>query len=94
MFCDFGSEITAGDQVAEEVSVRMEKVGLGFCGVMYLWRRRAVRMHVQSRVYAGAVRTVLLYESETWALGAEEVRRLSVFDRRCIRRIGCIWWEH
>ena len=40
------------------------------------------------------MRSVLLYGSETWPLKAEDVRRLSVFDHRCLRSIGKIWWEH
>ena len=40
------------------------------------------------------MRSVLLCGSETWPLKAEDVRRLSVLDHRCLRNIGKIWWEH
>ncbi|KAG5451975.1 hypothetical protein CSKR_112044 [Clonorchis sinensis] len=29
-----------------------------------------------------------------WPLRAEDVKRLSVFDHRCLRSIARIWWEH
>ncbi|KAG5453184.1 hypothetical protein CSKR_112745 [Clonorchis sinensis] len=29
-----------------------------------------------------------------WRLRAEDVKRLSVFDHRCLRSIARIWWEH
>ena len=28
------------------------------------------------------------------SLKAEDIRRLSMFDHRCLRSIGKIWWEH
>ena len=40
------------------------------------------------------MRSVLLYGSETLPLKAEDVRRLSVFDHRCLRNMGKILWEH
>ncbi|KER29340.1 hypothetical protein T265_04002 [Opisthorchis viverrini] len=39
-------------------------------------------------IYTAAMRSILLYESETGR------RRLSVFDRRCRRSIGRVWWGH
>ena len=41
-----------------------------------------------------AVRSVLLYGSETWPLKAEYIRRLCVFDHCGLRSIGKIRWEH
>ncbi|KER31961.1 hypothetical protein T265_12888, partial [Opisthorchis viverrini] len=49
---------------------------------------------VKGRVYNAAVRSILLYGSETCPLRAEDVKRLSVFDHRCLRSIAGIWWEH
>ncbi|KER22698.1 hypothetical protein T265_09253 [Opisthorchis viverrini] len=60
----------------------------------YLWRRRDISFSVKGRVYNAAVRSILLYGSETWPLRAEDVKRLSVFDHRCLRSIARIWWEH
>ena len=53
-----------------------------------------IKLSTKGRVYSAAVRSVLLYGSETWPLKAEDIRRLSVFDHRCLRSIGKIWWEH
>ena len=40
------------------------------------------------------MRAVLLYGSETWALRAEDTRRLTVFDNRCLRSIARVRWQH
>ncbi|VDP10399.1 unnamed protein product [Schistosoma margrebowiei] len=41
-----------------------------------------------------SVRAVLLYACETWPFRVEDVRRPSVFDHRCLRRIADIQWQH
>ncbi|VDP28685.1 unnamed protein product, partial [Schistosoma curassoni] len=41
-----------------------------------------------------AVRSVLLYGSETWPLRVENTRKLLVFDHRCLRNIAGVCWDH
>ncbi|KER25293.1 LOW QUALITY PROTEIN: hypothetical protein T265_14240 [Opisthorchis viverrini] len=65
-----------------------------FANLRHLWRRPDISFSVKGRVYNAAVRSILLYGSETWPLRAEDVKRLSVFDHRCLRSIARIWWEH
>ncbi|VDO77960.1 unnamed protein product [Schistosoma margrebowiei] len=36
----------------------------------------------------------MLYACATWPLRVENVRRLSVFDHRCLRRIADIQWQN
>ena len=38
------------------------------------------------------VRAVLLYGSETWPFRVEDLRRLQVFDNRCLRTIAGVGW--
>ncbi|VDP74320.1 unnamed protein product, partial [Schistosoma curassoni] len=59
-----------------------------------LWRRRDIRLSTKGRVYCAAVRSVLPYGSETWPVGVEDIRRLLVFDHRCLRNIARISWDH
>ncbi|KER22847.1 hypothetical protein T265_09123 [Opisthorchis viverrini] len=58
------------------------------------WKRYGDLKSASILVYNAAVRSILLYGSETWPLRAEDVKRLSVFDHRCLRSIARIWWEH
>ncbi|VDP39878.1 unnamed protein product [Schistosoma mattheei] len=51
-------------------------------------------MAVKDRIYNASVRAVLLYTRKTWLFRVEEVRRLSVFDYRFLRRIADIQWRH
>ncbi|VDP74165.1 unnamed protein product [Schistosoma mattheei] len=60
----------------------------------HLWRLRDVSLAVDGRIYNALVRAALLYACESWPLQVEDVRRLSVFDHRCLRRIADIQWQH
>ena len=93
-FTYLGSCITPDGSIAEELSSHIRKARLAFPNLHHLWRRNDIKLSTKGRVYSAAVRSVLLYGSETWPLTAEDVRRLSVFDHRCLRCIGKIWWKH
>ena len=90
----FSSCISPGGHISSEVSARIQKARLAFTKLKHLWRRRDIRLSTKGRVYAAAVRPVLLYGSETWPLRAGDTRRLSVFEHRCLRSIARIWWEN
>ncbi|KAG5454328.1 hypothetical protein CSKR_109219 [Clonorchis sinensis] len=83
-----------GGLAKDDISIRIGKARAAFVNLRHLWRRRDISLSVKGRVYNAAVRSVLLYGSETWPLRAEDVKRLSVFDHRCLRSIARIWWEH
>ncbi|RTG89940.1 uncharacterized protein DC041_0008593 [Schistosoma bovis] len=79
----------------EQIEVVDKFVYLGSCisaaravyaNLGHLWRLR--------RIYNASVRAVLFYACETWPLRVEGVRRLSVFDHRCLQRIADIQWQH
>ena len=93
-FVYLGSCVSAGRGVTEEISNRIVKARVAYANLSHLWRRRDVSLAVKGRVYNASVRTVLLYACETWPLRAEDVRRLCVFDHRCLRRIACVRWNH
>ena len=93
-FTYLGSCITPDGSIAEVLSPRIRKARLAFSNLHHLWRRNDNKLSTKGRVYSAVVRSVLLHGSETWPLKAEDVRRLSVFDHRCLRSIGKICWEH
>ncbi|MBM6549315.1 reverse transcriptase family protein [Streptococcus dysgalactiae subsp. equisimilis] len=93
-FSYLGSYITAGGGIGDEIKSRIAKARLAFVNLRHLWRRRDIRLLLKGRVYVATVRSVLLYGCETWPLRVEDVRRLSVFDNRCLRSIARIWWQH
>ena len=79
--------ISVGGLAGNEISLRIMKARAASSNLQHLWRRRDVNLSVKGKVYNAAVRSVLLYGSETWPLRAD-VRRPSVFDHRCLRSIA------
>ncbi|VDP37568.1 unnamed protein product, partial [Schistosoma mattheei] len=51
--------------VSDEISARIRKARLASANLRHLWRRRDIRLPIKGRLYCAAVRSVLLYGSET-----------------------------
>jgi hypothetical protein len=92
-FVYLGSCVSAGGTIKDEVTSRIAKARLAFTNLKHLWRRRDIPLLLKGRVYKATVRAVLLYGCETWSLRAEDLRKLSVFDNRCLRSIARVWWD-
>ncbi|CAH8288633.1 unnamed protein product [Heterobilharzia americana] len=93
-FTYLGSWFIPGGSVVDEISARIQKARLASAKLRHLWRRHDVRLSIKGRVYCTAVRSVLLYGCKTWPLKVEDMRRLQVFDHRCLCSIGRIPWCH
>ncbi|VDO78697.1 unnamed protein product [Schistosoma margrebowiei] len=89
-----GSCISADGDLSGEINARIVKARAAYANLGYLGRLRDVSLAVKGRIYNWSMRPVLLYVCETWPLRVEDVRRLSVFDHRCLRRIADIQWQH
>ena len=59
---------------------------------MSLIASKGVSLNLKGRVYKTTVRAVLLYGSETWPIRVEDLRRVQVFDNRCLRTIAGVGW--
>ncbi|KAH9587729.1 hypothetical protein MS3_00005358 [Schistosoma haematobium] len=92
-FVYLGSCISAGGGVSDEINARIVKARAAYASLGHLWRLRDVSLAVKGGIYNALVRAVLLYACETGPLRVEDVRRLSVFDHRCLRRIADIQWQ-
>ncbi|VDP59349.1 unnamed protein product [Schistosoma mattheei] len=87
-FVYLGSCISAGGGVSDGISSRIVKAREAHANLGYLWCLCDISLHVKGRIHNALVRAVLLYACENWPLRVEDVRRLSVFDYHCLRRIA------
>ena len=92
-FTYLGSCISSDGSVGKEVSARISKARAAFANLRHLWRQRGISLELKGRVYRATVRAVLLYGSETWSVRTEDIRRLQVFDNRCLRTIARVGWS-
>ncbi|KER33519.1 hypothetical protein T265_00633 [Opisthorchis viverrini] len=75
------------DARASDCSVT-DEARAAFAKLRHLWRKNGLSLNLKGRVYQTTVRAVLLYGCETWPIRAAELRRLQVFDNRCLRTIA------
>lgn len=60
-----GSYIPPGSRTLDERSARIRKARIASNHLRHLWLRRGIRLSIKGQVYATALRSVLLYASET-----------------------------
>ena len=87
-FTYLGSCISCDATLKNEISARISRALVAFRNLGHLWRQKGISLKLKGRVYKTTVRAVLLYGCETWTLRAEDLKRLQVFDNRCLRSIA------
>jgi hypothetical protein len=92
-FTYLGSCISSDCSVQAEVASRISKARVAFANLRHLWRQNGISLSLKGRIYRATVRAVLLYGCETWSLRAEDLRKLQVFDNRCLRTIAHVGWH-
>ena len=88
-----GSCISSDGKVGKEIENRISKATATFAGLRHLWHQKGISLGLKVRVYKATVRAVLLYGCETWPIRSDDLRRLEVFDHRCLRSIAHIRWD-
>ncbi|KER27743.1 hypothetical protein T265_05297 [Opisthorchis viverrini] len=91
-FTYLGSCISSDCSVTDEVNARICEARAAFANLRHLWRQNGLSLNLKGRVYQATVRAVLLYGCETWPIRAADLRRLQVFDNRCLRTITRLGW--
>ena len=87
-FTYLGSNITEVCELQNEVAVRIGKASRAFgCLQKSIFQNKRLSTSINREVYRATVLSVLLYGTETWAVKAHSLRRLSGFHNRCIRSI-------
>ncbi|KER19829.1 hypothetical protein T265_11495 [Opisthorchis viverrini] len=89
---DISISISSDCSVTGEVNARICKARTAFANLRHLWRQYSLSLNLKGRVYQARVRVVLLYGCETWPIRAAELRRLQVFDNRCLKTIARVGW--
>ncbi|VDP55686.1 unnamed protein product [Schistosoma margrebowiei] len=83
--------ISANELLSEEIS---ERIRNAFANLRHVWQRRDIRLSIKERVYCAAVRSGLIYGSESWSLRVEDTRKLLLFDHGCLKNIAGVCWDH
>ncbi|KER34118.1 hypothetical protein T265_12417 [Opisthorchis viverrini] len=92
-FTYLGSCTSSDGSVSDEVSARISKARITFANLHHLWRQKGISLDLKGRVYLATVRAVLLCGCKTWPLRTDDVRRLQVFNHRCLRSVAGFGWR-
>jgi hypothetical protein len=57
-----------------------------------VWRNHNISKGVEIQIFNTNVKSVLLYDCETWKTTNQITRRLQIFINKCLRRIMNIKW--
>ena len=82
-----GSTISETGGIDREISCRIAKARSAFCRLNNLWRSEEVTLRTKMHIYNAAIRSVLLYGSNTWPAKMSDIKQLEVFENYCRRRI-------
>ena len=83
-----GSIISNDGELYAELSGRLAKAAKVFGSLhQSIFTNRSLSVEARRCVYLSTVVATLLYGSETWAVKADQMRRLEVFHNCCVRGI-------
>lgn len=84
-FCYLGDVIGAGGGVQEASKARVKCAWAKFRELEPILTCRGASLKTKGKIYQACVRSVLTYGSETWAMKAEDMRRLERTERMMVR---------
>ena len=87
-FTYLGSIISDDGEIGAEVSTRIGRASRAFgCLQRSIFQNHRLTIATKREVYKATVLSVLLYGTETWAIKAHSLKRMSGFHNRCVRTI-------
>jgi hypothetical protein len=84
-FCYLGDMIGQSGGSSDAVSARVRSAWAKFRELLPILTNRGIALKTRGHVYKLAVRSVLLYGSETWPLNSEDTTRLARNDNSMVR---------
>ncbi|KAH7700623.1 reverse transcriptase [Aphelenchoides avenae] len=86
-FCYLGSIITRDGNVRPDITQRLNKARAAFGMLQQCLWSTSISTKMKLRVYATAIRPILLYAAETWQMTQYEQEDLDKAERRFLRKI-------
>lgn len=82
-----GMDVAANGTLGEEINHRVNEAEKVIGAVRAVWKGRKISKEAKVGMFESIVVPTMLYGSETWALKAEERRRIEVVELKCLRAI-------
>ena len=86
-FSYLGTIVNGNNTLEEEIRERILKGNKAFYANRSLFKSKLVFRKSKLKLYWSVIRPVVVYGSETWVLKESIIQRLSVFERKILRKI-------
>ena len=93
-FVYLGSLMSVDGSSDAEVKARLSKARHAFRTLRNFWRNQNISQHTKLRIYKTNVLSSLLYGAESWKITEAVLKKLEVFQRKCLRIILGIFWPN
>ena len=93
-FVYLGTLMTSDGSSDAEVKARLAKARTAFCTLRNFWRNGIINQHTKLRIFKTNVLSTLLYGAESWKVTRGIMKKLEVFQRKCLRSILRIFWPN
>jgi hypothetical protein len=70
-----------------KVNARLTMANKAYYVLQNLMKSRIISRNTKTLLYKTSIRPVLTYGAETWVLSKQDEHRLSIFERKILRRI-------
>jgi len=86
-FSCLGNVVSANNTLEEEIRERIAKGIKAFCANKTLFKSNLVSRKSKLKLYWSVVRPIVVYGCETWVLEESIIQKLSVFERKILRKM-------
>ena len=89
-FVYLGSLLTSDNDCSKSIKRRLGLASASFKNLLPIWKNKTLSTSLKVRLFNSLIIPIALYSSETWSIKADDERRISAFETKCLRRIAGI----
>ena len=89
-FVYLGILLTSDNDCSKSIKRRLGLAGASFKNLLPIWENKTLSTSLKVRLFNSLIIPIALYSSETWSIKADDERRISAFETKCLRRIAGI----
>jgi hypothetical protein len=82
-----GTMVNKMNNRSVEVNARLKMANRAYYELQNHIKSRIISRHIKTSLYKTLIRPALTYGAETWVLSKQDEHRLSIFERKILRRI-------
>jgi len=86
-FSYIGTIVNGNNTLEEEITERIAKGNKAFYANKPLFKSNLVSRKSKLKLYWSVIRPIIVYSCETWVLKERIIQKLSVFERKILRKI-------